>query len=150
MMKFLASFLICVVVSVVLTSSVRAQDTVVVQTLTYDSVSRTGVYHFPESGTFEKVLMQYRMRCHDAKVSDQTNRNQGCGEWDYNCETYIIDSSRTDSVILKQASPLISSYTLSSFPYTTIPTQSIIRHLQQQVSYTPVPNFSRRTIGVGV
>src|ERR1700733_11922844 len=45
-------------VSIFLISSptIRAQDTVVVQTLTYDSASRAGLFHFPENGSYEKVL----------------------------------------------------------------------------------------------
>lgn len=78
-----------------------AQDTIVVQTLTFDSVGRSGGFTFPDAaaGPFEKVIMQYTMRCKGGLVSTGADRNRGCGEWDYNCETYIIDSSRLDSVI---------------------------------------------------
>lgn len=82
-------------------SSASAQDTVTVQTLTFDSVGRMGYFHFPpksEMGTFEKVVMQYRMRCIGGKVRTTKTGTVGCGEWDYNCETYIIDSSRVDSL----------------------------------------------------
>ncbi len=69
------------------------------QTLTFDSVGRAGYYHFPDAGQFEKVIMQYSMRCKHALITTQHAPNDvGCGEWDYNCETYITDSSRTDSV----------------------------------------------------
>jgi hypothetical protein len=90
-------------VAIVLPSLLHAQDTVVVQTLTYDSVGRAGVYDFPDTGSFEKVIMQYSMRCHNGLVSNSTNTEQGCGQWDYNCETYIIDSARTDSVKLNDS-----------------------------------------------
>jgi hypothetical protein len=77
----------------------QTRDTLVVQTLTYDSIGRAGYYHFPDTGTFEKVLLQYSMRCKHALISTEHAPNdKGCGEWDYNCETFIIDSSRTDSV----------------------------------------------------
>lgn len=75
-------------------------DTVVVQTLTYDSVGRTGYYQFPNAldRTFERVIMQYRLRCIDGKIRTQRTDTVGCGEWDYNCETFITDSSRIDSL----------------------------------------------------
>jgi hypothetical protein len=43
--------------------------------------------------------MQYSMRCKNALVSTGSDRNKGCGEWDYSCETYITEPSRTDSLI---------------------------------------------------
>ena len=75
------------------TSAVQAQDTVIVQTLTYDSTSRAGVWEFPsDTNSWRKIIMQYSMRCHDALVG---NANfVGCWEWDYSCNTIITDSSR--------------------------------------------------------
>lgn len=83
-----------------LSTSTFAQDTIVVQTLTYDSVGRAGDYLFPElnSAEVERVVMLYSMRCKGGLVSTGSDRNKGCGEWDYNCETYIVDSSRIDSL----------------------------------------------------
>jgi len=120
--------------------SVHAQtpprDTLVVQTLTYDSLGRAGVYQFPDTGTFEKVIMQYSMRCHHALVSNGTQTEQGCGQWDYNCETYLWDSTRTDS--LKNATPsaAISNYPANTnFPYTTKATSSVTRRDEKIVKY---------------
>jgi hypothetical protein len=82
-------------------STAIAQDTVIVQTLTFDSVGRAGYFHFPakaDAAGFERVIMQYRMRCIGGKVRTTKTGTTGCGEWDYNCETYIVDSSRMDSV----------------------------------------------------
>jgi hypothetical protein len=75
-------------------------DTVVVRTITYDSTGRTGYFQFPDSdGTsYERVILQYRMKCYGAKTRQQSSDTVGCGEWDYNCETFITDSSRTDSL----------------------------------------------------
>lgn len=104
-------------------------DTVVVQTLTYDSIGRAGVYQFPDTGSFERVIMQYSMRCKHALVSTQHAPNDvGCGEWDYNCETYLWDSTRTDSLKNIAPSVTISNYPSgANFPYTKVPTFSIIR-----------------------
>jgi hypothetical protein len=101
----MSSRLYALLASVLLCSSVaQAQDTVIVQTLTFDSLGRAGYYQFPDldAGSIEKVIMQYSIRCKNALVSSGSDRNKGCGEWDYSCETYITDSSRVDSLITDQ------------------------------------------------
>ena len=82
--------------AIVCFSSLKAQDTTIVQTLTFDSTSRSGTWMFPpDTGqTYRKILMQYKMRCHNAAVG---NGNVGCREWDYSCNTIIRDSSQQDS-----------------------------------------------------
>ncbi|HEX5317461.1 MAG TPA: LamG-like jellyroll fold domain-containing protein, partial [Candidatus Kapabacteria bacterium] len=117
-------------------------DTVVVQTLTYDSIGRAGVYQFPDTGTFEKVIMQYSMRCHHALVSNSTKTEQGCGQWDYNCETYLWDSTRTDSLDNIAPSAVISNYPANTnFPYTTKATSSITRRDEKLVRYPSGTKF---------
>ncbi|HET6401972.1 MAG TPA: LamG-like jellyroll fold domain-containing protein [Candidatus Kapabacteria bacterium] len=117
-------------------------DTVVVQTLTYDSIGRAGVFHFPDSGSYERVIMQYSMRCHHALVSNGTNTEQGCGQWDYNCETYLWDSTRTDSLKYTAPSAIISNYPPNTnFPYTTKPTFSVTRRDEKIVKYPAGTTF---------
>ncbi|MFI5201742.1 MAG: LamG-like jellyroll fold domain-containing protein [Candidatus Kapaibacterium sp.] len=120
----------------VLRAQTQPLDTVVVQTLTYDSIGRAGVFHFPDSGTYERVLLDYSMRCHHALVSNGTQTEQGCGQWDYNCETYLWDSTRTDS--LKNAAPsaIISNYPQhANFPFTSKATSSVTRRDEKIVKY---------------
>ncbi|MEZ4980402.1 MAG: hypothetical protein R2769_02205 [Saprospiraceae bacterium] len=73
-------------------SSLQAQDTTWVQTFTWDSTSRVGNFDFPDdpSNSWQKIIMLYNMRCHDAAVG---SGNVGCREWDYSCNTFIIDST---------------------------------------------------------
>ncbi len=109
-------------------ASAQQPDTIVVQTLTLDSIGRAGVYQFPDTGSFEKIIMQYTMRCHNALVSNGTKTEQGCGQWDYNCETYLWDSTRTDSLQNIAPSAIVSNYpTSTNFPYTKVGTHSITR-----------------------
>lgn len=84
--------------ALITTIGLSAQDTVVVKTFTYDSVSRDAVFEFPDEGpaSWHKILMEYGMRCHDLAVG---NGDVGCREWDYSCNTMIYDSSRMDSVL---------------------------------------------------
>jgi len=44
----------------ILVSGLFAQDTINVQTLTFDSITtRRGIWQFPEEGEFRKILMHY-------------------------------------------------------------------------------------------
>ena len=97
-----------------------AQDTIVVKTLNYSSTTRDTTIAFPEgTDSYEKILMLYSMRCKNALVSDGSNRNKGCGEWDYSCNTYIEDPSRADSLLASTTNYSIAGFTGNSFNYST-------------------------------
>lgn len=60
--------------------SLIAQDTIVVQTLTFDSITtRRGVWEFPANDSFRKILMVHTLKCDPQTTHDQYS----CGEWDY-------------------------------------------------------------------
>jgi hypothetical protein len=57
-----------------------SQDTIVVQTLTFDSITtRRGIWEFPTGETFRKILMVHTLKCDPLTTHDQ----YPCGEWDY-------------------------------------------------------------------
>ena len=88
-------------------------DTIVVQTFDYSSNTRDTIAYFPNNPnlTFEKIILSYNMRCKDNVVNTSGSvNNVGCGAWDYSCHTYIHDSTRVDSILPKQASHTISSF----------------------------------------
>ena len=66
-----------------------AQDTTVVQTLTFDSITtRRGVWQFPDSThQYRKILMEYTLKCDAATTQD----GFACGEWDYLTYTNVFD-----------------------------------------------------------
>lgn len=66
-----------------------AQDTLRVQTLTFDSITtRRGWWVFPDSThTFRKVLMHHTLKCDPATTQDAYD----CGEWDYLTYNFIHD-----------------------------------------------------------
>ena len=125
------------VFGILLASLVQAQDTTVVQTLTFDSTSRAGTWMFPpDTGqTYRKIIMQYKMRCHNAAVG---NGNVGCREWDYSCNTIIRDSSQKDSAASTHPTHLISGFSGPSFDYSFSPTYDYFAYTQQQVVYNSV------------
>jgi len=126
-------------------------DTTVVQTFYYDSAMRAGVFVFPNDTAihYEKIVMLYSMRCKDGLISTGSNTNIGCGEWDYNCYTYVVDSSQTDSLPSTANSHYISNTTATSFDYTTLPVYSYTQYTQQQVTYTNTISESTATVGAG-
>ncbi len=127
---------------------VNAQDTTVVQTLTFDSTSRSGTWVFPaDTGqTYRKIIMQYRMRCHNAAVG---NGNVGCREWDYSCNTLIRDSSQVDSAAATHPSHLIGGYSGSSFPISNGTTYTYYDYDQYLVNYSAVLAETTATVGAG-
>tara|TARA_R110002050_G_scaffold221441_1_gene357291 strand:- start:82811 stop:86212 length:3402 start_codon:yes stop_codon:yes gene_type:complete len=125
-------------------------DTIVVKTFNYNSTSRDTTVQFPavSGATYQKILMQYSMRCKDGKVSNSTNRNLGCGEWDYSCNTYITDSAHVDSVIATTPSHSISGYAGTSYPYTISPYFNKYQFTQTSVSQTVI-NETKSVINAG-
>jgi hypothetical protein len=106
-----------------------AQDTVVVNTLNFSSTTRDTIISFPDTDvSYRKILMQYSMRCKGARVSSGSNRNLGCGEWDYSCNTYIEDSSRVDSLLSTTNEYSISGFTGTTYNYKETPLNDYYRN----------------------
>jgi hypothetical protein len=114
-----------------------AQDTISVQTFTYDSITtRRAIFSFPpelESMEFEKVLMYYNLKCDPLTTWDSYN----CGEWDYLVysqiwdHTGIMDSNKvtTPKYLVNGESPL-------NIPYVNSPYYHYYQNYQKFISYT--------------
>lgn len=128
------NLILALILSLNLNSGLSAQDTIVVQTLTWQSDNRSGYYQFPdEPGTqYEKILMRYNMRCHDNAVG---SGNVGCREWDYSCNTFITDPSMVDSTRATHPDFVIPGYSGDTFPYIGQPTYTYQQHNQYDVQY---------------
>ncbi len=74
------------------------------------------------------------MRCKNGLVSTTSSRNLGCGEWDYSCNTYVTDSSLTDSVKATHPSYIISGFSGSSFNYAAGPTHDYFEYQTRQAT----------------
>jgi hypothetical protein len=128
-------------------------DTVLIRAFNYHSTTRDSMINFdlPAGLSYERIIMRYAMRCKDGLVSPgiagQTNR--GCGEWDYSCNTSIIDSSRTDSVKSTHPSHLISGFSGTAFNYTANTTYTYYQSVQQQVQYTSTISETSALLGAG-
>jgi hypothetical protein len=130
-------------------------DTIVVNTfnygMTYGSGIRDTVIAFPNipGVSYEKILMQYNMRCKNGAVSTGSNTNLGCGEWDYSCNTYLHDSTRVDSLASQTNSHLIPTFSGTTFNYTNSPTYSTYPYTQQNVVLNSITSEVQSTVGSG-
>ncbi len=117
------------------TLSMNAQTTIV-RSFDFGSTTRDTVIEFPDGdhNRFEKILMHYGMRCKDALVSNGTNRNLGCGEWDYSCNTYIVDSTRVDSLKQVGSDYVILGFNGDEFPYQEAQTYSYYQRIEKDVT----------------
>lgn len=142
-MKRIAGFL---VVFLLISVSAKGQDTTIVQTLTYDSTARSGTWTFPDDSTktYRKVLMQYSMRCHDLQVG---NGNVGCREWDYSCNTVIVDSSQVDSVAKTNDSHVISNFSGPTYNISNGNTYTYYDYIQHNVQYSATLAETVATVG---
>jgi hypothetical protein len=136
------------------TSEVTAQgigDTIVVPVLDYLNPSRSVVANFPTnpSLSYEKVIMRYAMRCKDGLISTSGQRNLGCGEWDYSCNTYLTDSTNADSSSATIAKYRIFPDTNSSGIYSNAPTWRGNPIIQSNVTLNSIVNEDTAKIGSG-
>ncbi|MEY4876374.1 MAG: hypothetical protein RL708_1523 [Bacteroidota bacterium] len=131
-------------------------DTIMVNTFTYSQNKGSGakdtVINFPNlpSTNFEKIYMLYNMRCKNGLISNSTQRSLGCGEWDYSCNTYITDSSKTDSVKATFPTHVIKGFVGNSYPYTFQPTYSYYQYIQKNVIHNTIINQYDTMIGLGL
>ena len=127
-------------------------DSTIVQTLRFDSTMRSGVFLFPDDSTkkYEKITMLYSMRCKNGLISTSAERNKGCGEWDYNCYTYVVDSSQTDSLRTIQKSDVISNSNDTIFKYTNTPVWNYIQYNQKEISFSNIISEDSVSIGTGI
>jgi hypothetical protein len=125
-------------------------DTIVVKTFKYGSATRDTAIQFPNNSlTYEKIIMRYNMRCKNGLVSTSSNKNLGCGEWDYSCNTYIADSSRMEVEPLTTPSHIISNFTGTVFPYTTLQPYDYYNYSQTNVTLNSIISETQFTVGTG-
>jgi len=96
-MKKLPLFIVSIIV-LFCNTKIFAQDTTIVQTLTFDDIyKRSGEWVFPpKTENFRKILLLYTLKCDPKTPWDKYN----CGEWDYltyniiNQKTGLFDSTK--------------------------------------------------------
>ncbi len=133
-------------------SSINAQevgDTIRVKAFDFSSSTRDTVIDFPDLNpaiTYEKILLKYTMRCHDAAVNPGDN-STGCGEWDYSCNTYLIDSSKVEQFATTIPSHYISDYDEAVFTYKSTPVFNYNRSTSSILDVTNIISEEEGVIG---
>lgn len=99
--------------------AVHAGDTIRVKTLTFDDITkRSGTWKFPPKQRYEKVLMEYTLKCDPRTTQDRFD----CGEWDYLTYTFVTDSTgEYDSTMLSQVNYVVRRTTPDSLNYRFTP-----------------------------
>lgn len=144
-MKYSLALILVLAFSPFLTS----QDTTMVQAWNFDSTTRDTTINFPDidHNEYEKIIMLYTMRCKNGLISTGADRNKGCGEWDYSCNTSIIDSSIVDSLTATHPTYVISGFDGMIFDYTTQPTYTYYQFGQQDVVLNTNTGIDDQVIG---
>ncbi|MGB2116067.1 MAG: LamG-like jellyroll fold domain-containing protein [Flavobacteriaceae bacterium] len=98
-------------------------DVIKVQAFTFDNNSREMVLDFPDDPNlkFQKIELRYKMRCKDGLISTVTDRNKGCGEWDYTNNTYIIDEEYLSEEVDSADEYILTNYNQNSISYVSEP-----------------------------
>ena len=149
-MKKVILFLTCCIVFFAFGSAQNPGDTIKVKTFHYGSNTRDTLAKFPAGNlTFEKIIMKYNMRCKNALVSTSDNRNLGCGEWDYSCNTYVVDSSKVEAVQATQPKYVISNFSGNNFAFSTKEIYDYYRFTQKKTQVNTIISDSQFTIGSG-
>lgn len=133
--------------ALVLTAPLVAGDTITVKTLTFDDITkRSGTYLFPPAQRYEKVLMEYTLKCDPRTTQDA----YPCGEWDYLTYTFITDSTgEFDSTRLTRTNYVVGGTTPDTFPYTTTATTVGTRLTQRYVVRTDTASVAIRQLTTG-
>jgi hypothetical protein len=125
-------------------------DTIVVKAFKYGSSTRDTLIQFPNNNlTYEKIIMKYNMRCKNGLVSNSNQPNLGCGEWDYSCNTFVVDSTRIEQNLNTAPSHIISNFTGTTFPYSNAPVFDYYNFLQTNVTLSSVVSETSTAIGTG-
>ena len=122
-------------------------DTILVESYTFDNDSRDIMVEFPDDPnlTYEKIILKYTMRCKDGNISTSTERNLGCGEWDFSNNTYLVDSTDIEILVDQVPSHFITNWAQSLLPFVTTPVYNYYREETQEVV---VNNVSSETASV--
>lgn len=126
----------------------NAGDTLRVKTFHYATNNRDTLANFPDGKLeYEKIILRYAMRCKNGLISDGSNRNKGCGEWDYSCNTFLVDSSKVE--VIPQTAPkfVVSNFAGNQFSYTSTPVYDYYDYTVKQVSVSAKTNAASYTVG---
>ncbi|MBN3036649.1 MAG: hypothetical protein JW861_13775, partial [Bacteroidales bacterium] len=125
---------------------ISAQDTITIQTLTFDSITtRRGIWQFPEGETFRKILMVHTLKCDYATTHDP----YPCGEWDYLTYNQVhVHTGVYDSILNHHPDfTFVNGLSTDSLPLSGDPTFSFFRHRHAHIDYPDTLELLNAEIG---
>jgi concanavalin A-like lectin/glucanase superfamily protein/type IX secretion system substrate protein/peptide-N-glycosidase F-like protein len=126
--------------------SLKAQDTITVQTLTFDSITtRRGFFQFPEDESFRKILMYHTLKCDAQTQHDQYN----CGEWDYlTYNNVFMHTGVYDSTLYHQSSyTFLNGKVEDSVLLTNAQTYNFVQKTHKTVTFDDTLSLKQFAIG---
>lgn len=122
--------LLCFCVSYFLTSQAQQHDTISVQTFTYGSPQDAWFVLPPDTTSYQKILMHYKLKCNPAQ-------SPACGEWDYLTYTYLYDhTGLLDSTLYSVPNFTVNGASPDTFSYMNTPSYLFLPHFQHYIVYT--------------
>lgn len=118
-------------------------DTIKVQTFTFGSPQNSWFVFPSDTVRFEKILMQYTLKCNPAQ-------SPACGEWDYLTYSYLYDHTGLfDSSIVNQPTYIVNGSSPSSVMYMNSPSYTYNTSWQYNTVNTATTTVNDYTIGTG-
>lgn len=128
--------------SYLLTSYAQQRDTITVQTFTYGSPQDAWFVLPPDTTTYEKILMHYKLKCNPAQ-------SPACGEWDYLTYNYLYDHTGVlDSTLYTAPSFSVGGASPDTFGFMLNPTYTYFPHFQDYLVVTDTVNWSEHMVGL--
>ncbi len=124
-----------------------AQDTVVVQTLTFDSTwTRRGKWVFPPATEkYRKILMYHTLKCFPGLSGDG---KYACGEWDYLTYSFVYDDKGIlDSTYKSRYNFTVNASTPDSLPYVTSPVWDYTQKYKKYIVRTATTSLDTVRVG---
>jgi hypothetical protein len=140
--RFVILFLFVLFITPVNNFAQDPGDTIKIQAFEYNSTSHDSTISFPDLDdvTYEKIVLKYSMHCDD---------DNGCGSWDYTCNTYVVDSTKVEEVENYVSRYYITNYESTIFSYKNTPVYDYYRGTQTQTNITSTTNEVAATVGDG-
>jgi hypothetical protein len=127
------------------TTSLVAQtgDTITVQTFTFGSPQDSWFVFPSDTVRFEKILMQYTLKCNPAQ-------SPACGEWDYLTYTYLYKKTGLlDSVLVNQPTYTVNGASPDSIQFMNTPSYSYYPSWQYAATHTDTTSLATYIVGTG-
>ncbi|MCD4730555.1 MAG: T9SS type A sorting domain-containing protein, partial [Bacteroidales bacterium] len=135
-----------IVILCLLSGILSAQDTIVVQTLTFDSITtRRGIWNFPTENNFRKILMVHTLKCDGQTQHDQYQ----CGEWDYLTynKVYVHTGTYDSTLYYHPNFTFANDRTADSVLMSDDPAYNYFRHMHSSVEYEDTISYENIEIG---